>query len=417
MNDFRKGLALNEWRKHLIFISMIAMLTGLLFSRALLSSGLIVFAVLCLIHKNILAQLKIFFSSPFLWAMSLLFLLPLISGLWSEDISKWLQVIQIKVPFLLLPVCFAGINQFKFKDWEKIAFVFLILITGGVCWSLWQYLRDINSIQAAYLKAHTITTPLGNDHVRFSLLVAIAVLTAIFLLIKNKKNFKKGIIFFLSTVATILIIYLHVLAVRTGLLCFYFGSAVFFAWLLWNHRYKKVYVLLLILLLSLPVISYFTLPTFKNRIRYLKYDLSYIKKDVYLQGSNDGNRFISIKAGWQIQNQNPVTGVGFGDIKKETDKFYGRNYPQMKETDKILPSSEWIIYGAATGWPGFILFSFIMLVPFFIRKLKNNISWWLINIFVALSYLFDIGLEVQYGVFGHAFILLWWYKWLQEQEQ
>ena len=88
----------------------------------------------------------------------------------------------------------------------------------------------------------------------------------------------------------------------------------------------------------------------------------------------------------------------------------------MQSTDKILPSSEWMMYGSGVGWPGFILFSFIMLVPFFIKQLIKNMTWWMLNIFMASSYLFDIGLEVQYGVFIHAFILLWWYKWLQTQE-
>jgi len=86
----------------------------------------------------------------------------------------------------------------------------------------------------------------------------------------------------------------------------------------------------------------------------------------------------------------------------------------MTETDKILPSSEWTMYGAGTGWPGFILFSMILLVPFFIKDLRKNIAWLLLNCFMLLSYLFDIGLEVQYGVFIHAFVLLWWYKWLMQ---
>jgi O-antigen ligase len=58
------------------------------------------------------------------------------------------------------------------------------------------------------------------------------------------------------------------------------------------------------------------------------------------------------------------------------------------------------------------LFSMIMVIPFFCRALRANICWVLLNVSIALSYLFDIGLEVQYGVFIHAFILLWWYKWL-----
>jgi hypothetical protein len=31
---------------------------------------------------------------------------------------------------------------------------------------------------------------------------------------------------------------------------------------------------------------------------------------------------------------------------------------------------------------------------------------------VAFSFLFDIGLEAQFGVFVYAFIVLWWWKWL-----
>ena len=399
----------------IIFISTMVMLTGLLFSRALLSSGLIVFIVACLIHKNILIQLKVFFSSPFLWSMSLLFLLPLISGFWSENLLKWSQILRIKLPLLLLPVCFAGLDNFKFKDWKKISFVFLALITGSICWSLWQYFRDRESIHVSYLRAHTIETPVGNDHVRFSLLVALAIVTAFFLLIGKKNNFRKKTAF-LSFVTIFFVIYLHVLAVRTGLICFYIALFTFIVWSFWNRKHRIRYVLLFVLMLLLPVISYFVFPTFKNRVSYLKYDLSLVQKKIYVQGSNDGNRFASINAGWLLQNQNPLIGVGFGDIKKEIDHIYMTHYPQMTETDKILPSNEWIIYGDGGGWPGLILFSFALIIPFFVPRLRRNIIWWLINASFFLSYLFDIGLEVQYGVFIHAFMLLWWYKWLHSEE-
>ena len=117
-----------------------------------------------------------------------------------------------------------------------------------------------------------------------------------------------------------------------------------------------------------------------------------------------------------LVKQSPVVGVGFGDIKNEVEKFYVANFPQMSENDRILPSSEWMIYGSGTGWPGLILFSFAMLFPLFVKKLRKNIFWISLNIFIAFSYLFDIGLEVQFGVFVHSFMLLWWYKWLQLKE-
>jgi hypothetical protein len=388
------------------------MLAGLLFSRFLLSSGLIIFVLSCFIGENLKEKMKTFLNSPVLWSMSLLFLLPLLSGLWSEDIVKWSQILRIKFPLLLLPLCIAGFDDFKRADWERIAFAFLSLVLIGAGWSLWQYLQNVQLVQEAYLRAQTIETPLGNDHVRFSLLVSIAILTAVFLSVQNQKRSAKGIGVGLWVAVALLTIYLHVLAARTGLICFYLGALIAIGWLLAKLKNSWRYAWVLVLIVAIPLISWFVFPTFKNRISYLQYDLSSIKNNIYRTGSNDGNRLVSIKAGWELEKEYPLQGVGFGDIEIETRRWYLANYPQMSETDRILPSSEWIIYGAGAGWPGFLLFSAIMALPFFFRTRRANICWVLLNIFLALSYLFDIGLEVQYGVFIHAFILLWWYKWL-----
>jgi O-antigen ligase len=102
-------------------------------------------------------------------------------------------------------------------------------------------------------------------------------------------------------------------------------------------------------------------------------------------------------------------GVGFGDIMQETNNWYNANYPQMLETDKIYPASEWMMYGAGTGWIGLFLFLFAMAVPFFLSRFNCYLSWILLNLSAAISFMFDIGLEVQLGVFFYAFIILWFY--------
>jgi hypothetical protein len=87
----------------------------------------------------------------------------------------------------------------------------------------------------------------------------------------------------------------------------------------------------------------------------------------------------------------------------------------MIEADKIKPSSEWLMYGAGCGWPGILIFSFVMIVPFFIRT-KNKLLWWFLNATAAFSFLFDIGLEVQFGVFIYSFVILWWWKWMETEK-
>ena len=87
----------------------------------------------------------------------------------------------------------------------------------------------------------------------------------------------------------------------------------------------------------------------------------------------------------------------------------------MLEADKIYPSSEWLMYGAGCGWPGMLVFTFIMAVPFLL-PVSNKLLWWLLNSTVAFSFLFDIGLEVQFGIFIYSFIVLWWWKWLKTEK-
>jgi O-antigen ligase len=269
----------------------------------------------------------------------------------------------------------------------------------------------MKAAHAGYLRSNIIQSPVKNDHVRFSLLVAIAIFTATFLYIKNKNRYTAPVNYLLWFLVFAFIVYLHILAVRTGLICFYLSLVVFIAWLIWNKQHLIRSFLLLLVFVAFPVASYFLFPTFKNRIRYFNYDISFAKQNVYLPGSNDGTRIISIKAGWHIMNEHPVAGVGFGDVEKQTNQWYDLNYPQMIASDKILPSSEWIMYGAATGWTGMILFTIFLLLPFFIPPLRKNIFWWIINGSIALTYFFDNGLEGQFSVFVHVFIILWWYRW------
>ena len=141
----------------------------------------------------------------------------------------------------------------------------------------------------------------------------IAVFTGVFLLMETGKSFKKAHKALLLILAISQLVYLHVLAVRTGLICFYVGVFISLIWLVSQHKRKSY---LLIFFFLLPITFYFILPTFRNKIHYLKYDLSFVRQHVYQPGSSD-DRFASIKAGWILVKQSPVVGVGFGDIKND----------------------------------------------------------------------------------------------------
>lgn len=404
----------HSWRSPLIFMLLIIMMAALFFSRVVLSVSMMAFVLVSFLHTDTKKHFHHFFSSPLLWGMSLLFFLPLFSGSWSEDKEEWADIVRIKLPLLFMPLAFAGPIRFSKKQWIWLGYIFTGLVTAGTVWSMFHYLSDVTTVNESYLRAKSLITPLNNDHVRFSWLVSVSVLLAGWLSVTKRKE-EKLIACSLAIITVWLIIYLHILAVRTGLFSFYLMAAGIAAWLL-IQKYKWKYGLLLsMLLITLPLIAYKTIPTFQNRIKYFLYDKGYFEKENYLPGSTDAVRVISLKAGWNVMKQEPLTGTGFGDILTKTKNWYRENYPPMIDADKIYPSSEWLMYGAGCGWLGFILFTVIMLYPFLLPT-KNKLLWWLLNGTAAFSFLFDIGLEVQFGVFIYSFVILWWWKWLSAEK-
>jgi len=77
----------------------------------------------------------------------------------------------------------------------------------------------------------------------------------------------------------------------------------------------------------LPFVAYKTVPSFHNRVKYFLYDFEYSKKTAYLPGANDAVRMISLKAGWNVMHREPLTGVGFGDVIRETKNGTGSTTP------------------------------------------------------------------------------------------
>jgi O-antigen ligase len=396
-------------KQRLIFFSVIVMLVSLFTSRFLLSIGFILFLLLTCFHKNFIRQLRFFFSTPFLLGISFLFFIPFITWFWTEDKSMWMRFARIKLPLFLFPLAFAGNWRLSLKQWRWIAYTFLLLVFAGCIWSLWQYVQNIHAVHGAYLKAKIFSTPLENDHVRFSLSVCIGVICCALLV---KEIFEKRIRIILALLCIFFVVYLHILSARTGLISFYIFLLMWIFYLIFSLKKTKWIPALLALIIAMPVAAWFLFPTFQNRIRYNLYDLSNVRENKYVPGANDGNRILSLKAGWSVLKEHPF-GVG-GDVVHKTYEWYDRNLPQMLETDKLFPSSEPLMYAGFAGWIGLALFIVIMVLPFFLRTKRNYFFWLVLNLIMVFSLLFDIGLEVQFGVFIYALIILWWWKWFNE---
>lgn len=397
----------SERYRYVLLVSILLMISCLFISRAVLSVSMMVFFVITLFRKGILNQIRTAFTHLLYLSMMMLFFIPLISGFWSADQAKWLDVVRIKLPLLLFPIAFAFNWPLLQKDWKTIALFFTSMLFIAVSWSFLNYLFHADFFNKAYLRAKLIDTPFDNDHVRFSWIVLIGIIVTSILWTRTVSKKLKAIAFLLIVYFAF---YLHLLAARTGLICLYLIGVAVILHMLYTTSKRKLAIALLLLLITAGITSWFVFPTLQNRYRYFRYDISNVKSNKYVPGSNDGSRVLSLKAGWYVLKQHPF-GVGAGDVLNETGKWYSTNISNMVESDKFYPCSEWITYGMFAGWPGVLLFTAIMIVPFFIKVQRYTFIWKILNATAAFSFIFDIGLEAQYGAFIYPFIILCFYKW------
>ncbi|TCJ13108.1 O-antigen ligase domain-containing protein [Flaviaesturariibacter flavus] len=396
-----------KYRQPVLLGILLLSVLSLFVSRAGLSISMIAFVALTSLHRNIGAQLRHLLRQPVLLGMSGLFLVPLVSGLWSGNTDEWAGALQIKLPLIFFPLAFAGNWWLTPRQWRILAWFFLGCVALGAAWSLSGYLLHFEQHNEGFLRAQTFATPLGDDHVRFSWLVSIAALTVILMWPQSERRLRP----LLAVLFLFYALYLHILAARTGLGSFYIILAASGGYLLWRRRSWLLGGIAVLLLVAGPLLAWRFLPSFHNRVQYIRYDFTFVKGGIYTPGANDGNRFISIRAGLDLLRQYPG-GVGFGDIFPVANEWYDAHYPGMLVNDRFYPSSEWLVYGVGAGWAGVLLFSLCMLLPLLQRRVRYRFWWLVLNVSAAFSFLFDIGLEVQYGVYLYAFLLLWWWKWL-----
>ena len=402
----------NSWRDKAIFMSMLIMLAGLFISRATLSISMGIFLVLTIVHKDWKDQLKTFIHSTYLVLLSVLFFIPFVSGLWSSDLQEWAAVMQIKLPLLFFPIAFAGRWQLGKKQWQVMAYGFLTVVFLGCAWSVLQYVLNSTDWNQDYLKAKLMATPLEDDHIRFSWLVSAAVLLCILLWQKSAGKFQKILP---AVLAMFFTVYLHLLAARMGLACLYLLLTMYAIWWMRQKSKRWISLSLMVFLVIVPVLAWLAFPTFQNRIKYILYDISNVRSGIYLPGSNDGARVLSLKAGWQIVKQSPM-GVGAGDLKGDMHNWYAIHSPTLGAGERFLPCSELLVFGGVAGWAGIILLLVILAVPFFLTPKRDVVFWYCLNAIVVFSFLFDMSIEAQFGVFIFSFLPLWWWKWLNQTD-
>lgn len=383
------------------------MVAGFLLSRALLSIGMFVVIANGFLQNDFKERLTVFAANKFLLGISCLFLFPFLSGLWSSDLVTWQAAMQDKLPLLLLPLAMLMQKGLERKHIVVFAVCWMSVMLAGSFWSAAHYIGNGPAYEALYRFSKVLPTPADNDHIRFSMAIIIALL--LWLQLEEWKAIGSAVwLWVFRGIACWLVVYLHMLGAKTGLLGVYVIVLPLLMWKLVEAKLKPLAVAVLFGACCLPVVAYYSFPTFRTRVQYVLFEQQNWESNNFAGGFSDQNRLLSIKSGWHVFKQNWLAGVGYGDIRSETAKWYATEAPAVPLSEQFLPLNQWITSGSGAGVGAVILFTIVILLPFFQKEWRQNKQALFFLLFMNIIFLYETTIDDQFGVFLFTFFILIW---------
>lgn len=310
------------------------------------------------LNRSFISSCKGVLKWPYL-GLLIIFIIHIISGSNSNNMGEYLRQVQVKLPYLLLPVIFLNHHRFTLPQYYKFYFFFIMiacLMTGGV---LINYVLNYEELNMLISRGGAIPTPL--NHTKFSVLLATALNAGIIFLMQKWKFFHKRNRTGLILAVVFLFGGLHVLAVRSGLVCFYISFVlVSLMYLLKTRKYLAIIGLVATSFLF-PIVAYNTIPSFSKKVGYMRYDYQMWQKNGG-QGYNDSERLRSYIIGTELISEHPVFGVGIGDIHDDVNQRYADKF---KEGNPRQPHNQFLFIATAFGLLGLLFYLLAYFIPFF----------------------------------------------------
>ena len=390
MNKIKSKVSL-EW---LAVFSCLLIFAGLVSSRAIISIGMISLVLIVLLYNGFKNTFREFVRPGAQTLLLVLFLIFFVSGLWSEDKTEWLSWVRIKLPYLFLPLAFAGLKKLSPRHFAVVLYGFVLAIAGSTIIVLANYALHFQEINQSFLSGGGIPVPFS--HIRHTLMLAFAFVVCIYMLEKRMSAFSANEKWLQISLAVFSFIALHILTVRSGMLALYIGCAVYLIHFIISKKKFVVGAGIAAALLTALSIAYFSLPSLQNKIKYMKYDLELYKNGQFAD-TNDGVRLVSLQVGLDVWKANKWLGTGAGDLKAECMKIFDNKYPHLNSFSRKLPHNQFLWVLASCGIIALALFTMAVISPLFIIPANKNWLYLAFHLMMLSSFLFEHTLEEQIG--------------------
>jgi O-antigen ligase len=402
MIPYYKNVGARDW---LAYAAILSLCIGFVWSRSMYSFGLLFMGLYWVI--DVKQTFYIWRNPYFLSALGIALIVP-VSDLINGASMSEVFFIKLSLPLFIAFFESIRINKVSIAAINRIV---IIVLFATSCIAVLNFIFDSESVNKGYIYAKVMSIGKYSDHIRISVAIVCSIMLAWYEYVNSSS---KALRLLMALYIIGQVIFIHFLAARTGLVMLYAMLGIYALQSIIVQ--KKVWALAIIgALIVLPVVSFYTFPSFYHRIGFTYYETSFYQKMEYREGSSDGLRYYSMKAGMDIFENHKFIGVGYEQLPKASADWLISHFPKIKSYELLQPSSEYILIMAASGIVGFIVLMAYFLLPFVNRQNRRNSYFLSIYTSLLCIMIFEIFLENQYGCFVFGFFTSLAYSMVQRQ--
>lgn len=392
---------------------LVAMMVGMMTSsEALISIAFIALVCNAVLNRQLLQLWKQFIRHPALLGIAGIFLVYALSGLYSENTAYFFRRLRTSLPLVLLPFAILSIPRLGRRPYYGLLYLFFLLTLVTCAAVVYNYLTDYAAITALYKKGQVMPTPMR--HIRFSLAVALAVAGGFYLYARRFWWRSPAERYLLIGGSLFMIAFLHLLAVRSGLLALYLLAGLALVRLIIIRRQFWLGAGVLVAAAGLAYAAYQYVPTLQNKVNYTRYTIHLLIHGGEVRELSDSQRLGSINAGLSMARAHPWIGVGIGDIREAAEAYYEKSAPGLAGR-QLLPHNQYVFVLGATGILGLVYFLMATLYPLLYRRGYQDAFWTAFHLVMLSSFMVEHTLETQFGLTLYLLFALMGIRYIDAQ--
>lgn len=375
-----------------IFIGSLAIYLGAIhFSPSMASIASILLLINAAWHFNENIQIKSLTIAQTLF-MSVFFVSIGISMAHGCPLNQLMPKLLVRLPVVFLPSLMSFVKHRNIVL-SKYWYVFALPIFWLAIASVFNYVMHYNFLSQMILESKPMPIYSKVYHIEFSVIISLVLLVLLSWKLENHEMKMGGNNFFFYLIFGGLLIALHVLSARTGLLAFWSG-VMFMAW-----NYRRRLSLKYILVVAVGMVAIVFVPSVKNRIVNTLEDLRAVTHKEDLNDKSFGQRWEAWKVIIHAGKKTPFAGVGQCNIENTMQTSFNELGSELDAENRISPHNQYLQWFIEMGLLGLTLWILAMIITVYIaRSWEISIFVFAISLAILMSITFESLFERQAGI-------------------